>query len=240
VTLKSSRDSTDHDNIKEFYNKTYYGRSVKVSRMPWHMRVIASRLGDLTNLRVIDVACGKGEWLLELAARGASVAGVDISEKAIEVASSLLPSGSLKVGVAESLPFADGQFDLVTCLGALEHFLDQKKALSEMTRIAKRDARFLLLVPNSGFLTRRLGLYKGTEQAEVRETVYSIAEWRNLIIDSGLSVDVVWRDLHPLSREWIVQGPVWRWPLRSAQAMALALWPTAWQYQIYFLCRRNN
>ena len=27
-----------------------------------------------------------------------------------------------------------------------------------------------------------------------------------------------------------------RWPLRTAQALALPVWPLSWQYQVYHLC----
>ena len=61
------------------------------------------------------------------------------------------PMRSFIVGPAEKLPFADGQFDFVSCLGALEHFLDPTRALREMVRVATPDAEFLLLVPNADF-----------------------------------------------------------------------------------------
>lgn len=228
--------ATAHEDVKQFYDTEYYGGEQKEARPPWHMRVIADRLGALHGQQVLDVACGNGEWLVELAARGASVAGIDISTRAIEACATRLPQADLKNGVAEALPFDDAHFDLVTCLGSLEHFLDQPKALKEMRRVAKADARFLILVPNAGFLTRRLGLYSGTNQVAIRETVRPIAEWRRLLADAGLEVSATWRDLHPLSRSWIATGAVWQWPVRAAQAAALAIWPVSWQYQIYFLC----
>ena len=231
---------TAREDVKQFYDTKYYGSEQKESRLPWHMRVIADRLGSLKGQQVLDVACGSGGWLAELASRGASVAGMDISTRAIEACAARLPQADLKNGVAEALPFGDARFDLVTCLGSLEHFLDQPKALEEMRRVAKADARFLILVPNAGFLTRRLGLYSGTGQVAIRETVRPIVEWRTLLADAGLVVSAIWRDLHPLSRSWIARGAVRQWPIRAAQAAALAVWPVSWQYQVYFLCRADT
>lgn len=225
-----------HDEVKEFYDTQYYGSRREKSTLPWHVRKIAGQLGSLRERRVLDVACGSGEWLSELASRGASVSGVDISSRAIEVGAARLPQADLKIGVAEALPFDNAQFDLVTCLGSLEHFLDQPGALGEMRRVAKPNAQFLILVPNADFLTRRIGLYRGTNQVAIRETVRPIKEWLDLFDDAGLVVIRTWRDLHPISLNWIAQGVAWKWPLRAAQALALAVWPTKWQYQVYFLC----
>ena len=155
-------------------------------------------------------------------------------------ARSNLPKADIRQGVAEALPFDSGQFDLITCMGSLEHFLDQPKALGEMLRVTKPKARFLILVPNAGFLTRRLGLYRGTGQVAIRETVRPIHEWQAMFVEAGLQVEARWRDLHPLSRSWIRRGPPWTWPVRASQATALALWPVVWQYQVYFLCACAN
>jgi ubiquinone/menaquinone biosynthesis C-methylase UbiE len=225
-----------HDEVRHFYDDHYYAFTSSENSVPWQVRRIANRLGNLDSRKVLDIACGTGLWLQELARRGATTSGMDISSKAVQECRRRLPNGDIREGVAETLPFSDREFDLVTCLGSLEHFLDQQQALREMRRVAKPGMKILILVPNSGFLTRRLGLYRGTEQTAIRETVRSIDEWENLFRDAGITVYQRWRDLHPLSAHWIQTGPFWRWPLRAMQAVALLLWPMRWQYQIYFLC----
>jgi len=225
----------DHEKLRTFYNESYYAREFALDTSSWHDRTIASRLGELDGKAVLDVACGGGMWLDLLHRRGARIAGVDISDRAIEFCRQRHPDGDFKVGPAESLPFPDATFDLVSCLGSLEHFGDKPAALREMRRVAKPDARFLILVPNAGFLSRRLGLYRGTLQTAVREDVYPLEEWAALFEGSGLFVEKRWRDLHVLSPNWILQKGWSRAPLRAAQALALPLWPMRWQYQVYHL-----
>lgn len=228
-----------HDNVRDFYDNEYYAAPLDRHPIAWHMRVIADRLGDLRSRNVLDIACGTGQWLGEMARRGAVPAGIDISSRAVELCRNRLPAGDIREGVAESLPFEDAKFDIVTCLGSLEHFLDQPGALREMRRVAKPGAKFLILVPNSGFLTRRLGLYGGTGQVAIRETVRSLGEWQGMLEGAGLKACARWRDLHPLSRAWIMNGPPHAWITRAAQAMLLAVWPIGWQYQVYFLCQSD-
>ena len=225
-----------HEDVKAYYEDEYYSALAVSADVPWHVKLIARRLGNLHGKHVLDIACGTGQWLRYLQGRGAKVAGIDISERALQVARELLPDADLQQGVAESLPFDDAQFDFVTCLGSLEHFLDQPAALREMRRVAKPGARFLILVPNAGFLTRRLGLYRGTGQVAIQETVRSIPEWERLFEAAGLNVQREWRDLHPLSRGWILRGSIGNRLIRLLQATALVIWPVAWQYQVYFLC----
>lgn len=229
-----------HDAVRDFYDREYYARPDCVTSLGWHSRVVAARLGSLRGKRVLDIACGTGEWLAELQRRGATPSGIDISTRAVDHCRLVLPGADIRLGVAERLPFRDASFDLVTCMGSLEHFLDQPRALAEMRRVGIDDARFLILVPNAGFLTRRLGLYQGTQQVAVRETVRSLSEWQALISTAGMTVTDRWRDLHPLAPSWIKSGPWYSLPLRAAQACALAVWPLAWQYQVYFLCEARN
>lgn len=229
-----------HAEVRAFYDDEYYADAGVVHPLSWHPRAIASRLGDLHGCRVLDIACGTGQWLMELQRRGAKPSGIDISARAVSICRRTLPDADIREGVAELLPFDADCFDLVTCLGSLEHFLDQPRALAEMRRVATSAARFLILVPNADFLTRRLGLYGGTRQATVRETVRSLDEWEAMLAAAGMSVRARWRDLHPLSSNWIQRGPALGWPVRAVQAVALAAWPIRWQYQVYFLCEAGD
>ena len=226
--------------LRDFYDREYHAHASALGGIPWHSRAIARRLGELRGKHVLDVACGTGAWLEHLAGKGAFVAGIDISARAIEVCTHRLPAGRFAVGPAETLPFPDAHFDLVSCLGSLEHFGDKERALAEMCRVSRPDATLLILVPNAGFLTRRLGLYRGTQQARVRETVLELREWEALLERSGLRVVERWRDLHVLNRSWLAAGGLRGWPLRLAQAALLPLLPVAWQYQVYFVCRKRK
>jgi SAM-dependent methyltransferase len=226
----------EHAKIARFYDRIYYRDARAGAHPSAHMKRLADRLRIVPRQKLLDVACGTGDWLLAAATQGATVSGIDISERAIGVCRKRLPEGAFHVGPAESLPFPDRQFDLVTCLGSLEHFLDQPQALKEMVRVAKPEARVLILVPNAGFPTYRLGLYRGTHQQAVRETIRSLDEWRRMFEEAGLAVADRWKDLHILSKAWMLRPPRHMIPLRLLQGGALRVWPLAWQYQVYHLC----
>lgn len=80
----------------------------------------------LDGRRVLDVGCGGGILSESMAARGATVTGIDASEAAIKSAAAHLALGDLSVDyvcttaeeMAERHP---GDFDVVVCMELLEH-----------------------------------------------------------------------------------------------------------------------
>ncbi|WTV32701.1 class I SAM-dependent methyltransferase [[Kitasatospora] papulosa] len=74
-------------------------------------------LGDITGKRVLELGCGAGQWSRALAAEGAAVVGLDLSEAQLAAAAGAMGANCylLVQGAAEQLPFAAGSFDLVFC-----------------------------------------------------------------------------------------------------------------------------
>lgn len=192
--------------VQRFYDQVYFHDAGGYPNISSHLHRLASRFAPWRDRKLLDIACGRGEWLMAAKLRGASTAGIDISRVATETCRRYSPDSEIHCGSAEQLPFSDREFDFISCLEALEHFLDPHTALREMIRVAKPTALFLLLVPNSGFLIRRLGLYSGTHQVDVKEDVRSLEGWKELFESVGLRIERRWRDLHVLSTSWIFRG----------------------------------
>ena len=232
-----SDNNPDLEEMKSFYDDVYYADADKTLQGSAHLRNLAQKIRVSDGEAVLDVACGLGEWLLVCQERGASVAGVDLSDRAIEFCKRHLPNGDFHAVPAEHLPFEAARFDVVSCLGSLEHFVDPVVALKDMVRVAKPGARFLLLVPNADFLTRKLGLFGGTNQKDAKEVVRTLDEWERLFNAAGLNVSDKWKDLHVLSWSWITMNGWLAAPIRALQALVLPFWPMRWQYQVYHLCK---
>jgi ubiquinone/menaquinone biosynthesis C-methylase UbiE len=236
--LLDNQKNEEVEAIRTFYDSVYYA-DARPSASPAllrHYGRLHQRMGLREGSAVLDVACGLGEWLKVCQERGSSVAGVDLSERAIDACRQAMPSGEFRAQAAERLPFADDSFDLVSCLGSLEHFVDPVGSLREMARVARPGAALLLLVPNKDFLTRKLGLFRGTYQVDAKEVVRTLAEWEALFRKAGIEVIERWRDLHVLDPDWIARGSPLTWPLRASQAAVLPLLPLRWQYQVYHHC----
>jgi len=222
--------------MKSFYDDVYYADAEKPLQGTAHLERLARKLNVEPGDTILDIACGLGEWLHVCGAAGASVSGVDLSERAIEYCRKHMPDGEFHAVPAEQLPFADVSFDVVSCLGSLEHFVEPVISLREMARVAKADATFVILVPNADFLTRKLKLFGGTNQKDAKEVVRTLEEWESLFEQAGLRVSRKWKDLHVLSWNWITMNGSLRAPFRAIQALLLLIWPLRWQYQVYHLC----
>jgi SAM-dependent methyltransferase len=92
---------------------------------------------SLAGRRVLDVGCGSGYFLDRLREYGASECyGIDLMENRVAEGQLRYPALQLRVGSATDLPYADGEFDLVTQFTCLSSIVD-----AEVRLVAAREMR---------------------------------------------------------------------------------------------------
>jgi ubiquinone/menaquinone biosynthesis C-methylase UbiE len=107
---------------------------------------IADRTADLALTlapapqRILDVGCGTGYLLRQLAARcpaAAELTGVDPAPAMIGAARAAAADGRLRwqEATAEELPFPAGSFDLVVSVTSFDHWADQQAGLEQSARV---------------------------------------------------------------------------------------------------------
>jgi ubiquinone/menaquinone biosynthesis C-methylase UbiE len=106
---------------------------------------------DLRGMRVLDVAGGDGYWAGQARRRGADAVSVDLARAKMLRGRGLTGSPALVEADALRLPFADGSFDAVMSICAIEHFDDGERALDEMARVLRPGGE---LVMSADALTR--------------------------------------------------------------------------------------
>ena len=98
--------------------------------------------------RALDVATGTGNTAFAVAERGAETTGVDVSTGMLGQARRRADEEGVGLrfveGSAESLPFGDGAFDLVTARHAPHHFRDVPRFLTEVHRVLRPGGRFVM------------------------------------------------------------------------------------------------
>jgi len=106
-------------------------------RLGWIDRCVGLR-----GKRVLDVGCGGGLLSEGMAALGAEVTGIDLSEKPLGVARlHLLESGHKvdyrKISVEQLADEMPASFDTVTCLEMLEHVPNPSSTITACARLVK-------------------------------------------------------------------------------------------------------
>ena len=122
-------------------------------------RGVHSRHGDLDALvasaelrggeHVLDLGCGTGHSTLALAARAASVVGLDLTDAMLAEARRLArergaANASFERGDAEALPYPDASFDVVTSRVSAHHYAHPERAVREAARVLQAGGRLVV------------------------------------------------------------------------------------------------
>jgi ubiquinone/menaquinone biosynthesis C-methylase UbiE len=111
-----------------------------------------AQLGPGVADRVLDVACGTGGLVAEIAPRVERAAGIDLSSGMLAIARSRLSDTGpgrltnieLHLGSSDALPFADGEFTALVCTTALHHFPEPQRSINEMARVLAPGGRVVI------------------------------------------------------------------------------------------------
>ncbi|HXP99018.1 MAG TPA: class I SAM-dependent methyltransferase [Solirubrobacteraceae bacterium] len=127
---------------------------------------------------LLDVGCGEGVLVHQWAQRlgEARVVGIDLEEPSIQAgwAQHQAPNLEYRTMRAESLPFAENEFDLACAIEVLEHVPDPEHTLSEMARCAEN--RLLVSVPREP-MWRMLNMARGAYLSDLGNTPGHLNHW---------------------------------------------------------------
>ncbi|MCC6603181.1 MAG: methyltransferase domain-containing protein [Anaerolineae bacterium] len=168
-----------------------------------------TRLVEITqpqpDWQVLDVATAAGHTAFAFAPHVAHVTATDLTPEMLTVAAGLaaekgLTNVSFEPADAEKLPYADGQFNLVTCRIAPHHFPDIQQFIHEAARVLKPGGQLAVvdnIVPGTHLhgkkarLLNEAGNYVNAFE-KLRDPshgrCWSIAEWEHGFARAGFAV----------------------------------------------------
>ena len=121
--------------IKTFKHNTKKEEKIHIIQMKHVFNFI-----DSGKMKILDLACGSGEYSHILLKRGYDVTSVDIKK--------LCNGLNFTKCSADNLPFKEHTFDMVICTEAIEHFDNPFNVLGEIKRVLKTNGILIMTTPN--------------------------------------------------------------------------------------------
>ena len=156
------------DNIAPDYDKLNHILSLNIDK-GWRKKAVRKLVDTQEPLKVLDVACGTGDFTIEIAqkvAKGSEVIGVDISEGMMAVGREKIKkagvSAELFVADCEDLPYSDNTFDRISVGFGVRNFEHLELGLSQMCRVLTPGGKLVILelsVPSNAFIRWCYKLY---------------------------------------------------------------------------------
>ena len=176
-------------------------------------------LRDTSGAGHLDVGCGSGTLAGRAAGMGREVVALDADPDMVAVTQAVLPGKVVRSSLPH-LPFADGEFDVVTANFVINHVPDPRGAVRELARVARPGGQVALTIwpaernawgalvaeafesagattvpasrlsPDLDFERSVSGLRGLAETAELRVVDASLVEWVWVV-----SVEALWRGI---------------------------------------------
>lgn len=139
------------DNIAPDYDKLNHILSLNIDK-GWRKKAVREIVDSDSPLKVLDVACGTGDFTIEIArkaATGSSVTGIDLSEGMMAVGRDKIKAAgvdaALEYGDCEALKYADDTFDRISVGFGVRNFEHLAIGLREMCRVLKPAGKLVVL-----------------------------------------------------------------------------------------------
>jgi len=154
------------EDVKSFFDKTaldYTEQHGHPEKLLDYRISLIKKLGQFKpNDVVLEVGCGHGQHLIELAENFGAGIGIDLSDVMIESAKNRWENSgktgnlTFRIDEAESMnTVPDNSIDVILFVGTMEHLLNRASVLMNTFRVLKDSGRFICLTPNRDFIWYR-------------------------------------------------------------------------------------
>ncbi|MCX6775810.1 MAG: class I SAM-dependent methyltransferase [Candidatus Micrarchaeota archaeon] len=144
--------------MPEFYNRFWSDKKGKLwdFALKWPK---LSRYIPREDAVILDFGCGNGEIIKEMMVLNpkAKYIGLDVSKKALSVASAKLPKAEFQlIEDGGRFPLKSASVDFIFASEVIEHIYDTENAFSEIARVLRPNGEVLLTTPYHGIIKNLL------------------------------------------------------------------------------------
>jgi 2-polyprenyl-3-methyl-5-hydroxy-6-metoxy-1,4-benzoquinol methylase len=134
--------------LKPFYKLFLQITGLRRAEKKWRKRSDELYLGEaIPDGRLLDVGCGKGDFLARMRRQGWNVEGLEVDPDAVDMARA--EHGlTIHLGDLESRAFPGDSFDAITMNHVIEHIHDPVSLIRECRRVLRPGGRLVLVTPN--------------------------------------------------------------------------------------------
>jgi ubiquinone/menaquinone biosynthesis C-methylase UbiE len=144
-----------YDKIHTFLIEQGKSESIYSENLMWFTRIFVDLCGS--GNKILDIGSGNGKLAFEMAQKGNSVTGLDISKIAVKTAEERLKriaphlQVEFKLGDARKLPFENNIFNYITSQDLVEHISedDFRIHLNEVYRVLKPGGSYVFWTPSA-------------------------------------------------------------------------------------------
>jgi ubiquinone/menaquinone biosynthesis C-methylase UbiE len=151
------------------------------------LRTITSHFNSPSQLKLLDVGCGIGNYHPFLVPVVGTVSGVDVSSACIAKAQERNPAVSYSVYDGDRLPYPDGKFDVTFCVCVIHHVPPDRwqQFVNEMRRVTRAGGLIVVYEHNpKNLLTRKVVRDCEFDRDAV---LLTMAQTRQLLTNAGCS-----------------------------------------------------
>lgn len=100
--------------------------------------------------KLLEVGCSVGRFLYACKNAGWDVSGLDISQRAVELAQQVLHESQIHCGTLDKTPWPDNTFDMITIWEVIEHVHDPLAMVRNAARLIKAGGYLAVSTPDWG------------------------------------------------------------------------------------------
>ena len=153
--------------------------------------------------KLLEIGCGSGDFLLEAAALGFEVAGIETSAEATATANARLGSSLVQRGEVENINFPEAEFDVIVFSDVIEHVPDPCTFLQSVNHWLRPGGLVFLVTPSTDSWSRMLMGRRWMEYKIEHLFYFNRKSLKRLLTQSGFSGIQFYPNAKILSFEYV-------------------------------------